>query len=43
MKIIMGNRNLTGIPSCPPQVTGKLQDQFIPLSSLDEMAGTDYD
>ncbi|CAM4173927.1 GMC oxidoreductase [Paenibacillus alkaliterrae] len=37
------NRNLTGIPSCTPQVPGKLQNEFIPLVSIDQMVGTDYD
>ncbi|MGM0873213.1 MAG: LysM peptidoglycan-binding domain-containing protein [Bacillota bacterium] len=37
------NRVLNSIPSCPPQVPLKFQDQFIPLTSLEEMAQTDYD
>ncbi|MEW9669417.1 GMC oxidoreductase [Ammoniphilus sp. 3BR4] len=36
-------RNLAGLPPCFPQVPERLQDQFIPLASLDEMSYKDYD
>ncbi len=34
---------LADIPPCPPLVPEKLLDQFIPLTSLDQMVHTDYD
>lgn len=43
MKIFTASYGDTAISSCPPYIPDKLQDQFIPLASLEQMAQTDYD
>ncbi|RBW67933.1 GMC oxidoreductase [Bacillus taeanensis] len=36
-------RPVPSLPPCAPQIPEQFQDHFIPLTSLDEMAETDYD
>lgn len=36
-------RNLTALPSCPPEIPARLIDQWIPLTPLSEMANKEYD
>lgn len=43
MRIFTASYGDTAISSCPPHLPDKLQDQFIPLASLEQMAQTDYD